>query len=317
MAIYIKDNVDGGSDTISYSFTSRAPVLATIVGVTPSSLSAGTATDVIVTFSEPIASITTAGITLTGVGTLDNARFSFPYLGDNTKARIGITSTSVTGVTFANIVDLNEGAAASPSASISTATALRGLQYGNKLNYAYASNLITDTGYWTWQMWVHIPSAAGYAIGGHLAGIEWHDAGDTRLYLEPGPAADNINYMIPVSAGSKLVGNGAKRLTITRSGTTFQIYINGTLIGSKVIPEYVFGTNFRLTIGLFNSNNIYSSTARIFNVLVWDTLRTGTQIGANDFTGALHFYTLDGTLADSVGTLHLTAAGTPTYIARL
>ena len=75
--------------------------------------------------------------------------------------------------------------------------------------------------------------------------------------------------------------------------------------------------NFRLTVGLFNTDNVYSSTARIFNVSVWDTLRTGTQIGANDLTGALHFYTLDGVLTDSVSTLHLSAAGTPTYIARL
>jgi hypothetical protein len=85
-------------------------------------LATGTATDVIVTFSEPIASVPSAGISLTGSGTLDNARFSFPYLGDNTKARVGITSTSVTGITFAGVVDVNESATASPSASISSGT---------------------------------------------------------------------------------------------------------------------------------------------------------------------------------------------------
>jgi hypothetical protein len=122
--------------------------------------------------------------------------------------------------------------------------------------------------------------------------------------------------MIPVSAGSRLVGNGPKRLTITRSGTTFQIYINGTLIGSTVISTYVFGVNFRLTVGVFNINNIYSSAACIWDATIWVTLRTGTQIGANDLTGALHHYTLDGVLTDSVGALNLTAAGTPTYIAR-
>jgi hypothetical protein len=78
------------------------------------------ATDVVVSFSEPIASVPVGGISLTGVGTLDTARFSFPYLGDNTKARIGITSTSVTGVTFGGIIDVNESATASPSASLST-----------------------------------------------------------------------------------------------------------------------------------------------------------------------------------------------------
>ena len=121
LSIYIRDNVDGGSDTLTYSFTARAPVLATIVSLSPASLATGSATDVIVTFSEPIASIPIGGVSLTGAGTLDNARFSFPYLGDNTKARVGVTSTSVTAVTFAGIVDVNEGATASPSASITTA----------------------------------------------------------------------------------------------------------------------------------------------------------------------------------------------------
>ena len=83
-------------------------------------MAAGSATDVVVTFSEPIASVPIGGISLSGAGTLDTARFSFPYLGDSTKVRVGVTSTSVTAITFTGIVDVNEGATASPSASITT-----------------------------------------------------------------------------------------------------------------------------------------------------------------------------------------------------
>jgi hypothetical protein len=188
------------------------------------------------------------------------------------------------------------------------------LAYGNNLNYAYATNVISNTGSWTWQMWVNIPNSSGYAIGGHFAGIEWHDAGDTRFYLEPGPLQDNLGYQLSVASNQRIVGNGPKRLTITRSGTSFQVFINGTLIGGTAVSEYIFGSNFRLTVGFFNSTNVYASNARMWDVTVWDTVRTSTQILANDLTSALHHYSLNGNLQDSIGTLHLSAAGTVSYI---
>jgi hypothetical protein len=316
LSIYIRDNVDGGSDTLTYSFTARAPVLATIVAVEPASLAAGSATDVIVTFSEPIASVPLGGISLTGAGTLDTARFSFPYQGDNTKARIGVTSTSVTGVTFAGIVDVNEGATASPSASISTAEPPQAIAYGNAANYAYGSGLVTDTGSWTWQFWANLPTGAGYAIGGHFAGIEWHDAANNDWYLEPGPGGDNMGYKLTIGAANRITYNGTKRMTLVRSGTNFTLYSNGVNRGSISIPVYTFTGNYRTNVGIFNASSVYPVGGRTWDHSIWDTARTAAQIAANDLSGRLHHYSLNGTLDDSVGSLNLTGAGTPTYIAR-
>ena len=273
------------------------------------------ATDVIVTFSEPIASVPTAGITITGVGTLDNARFSFPYLGDVTKCRVGITSTSVTGISFAGIVDVNESATASPSASLSTALPLAGIQYGSTTNYAYASNLITDTGSWTWQFWANLPQGAGYAIGSHFAGLEWHDASNNDWYLEPGSNPNNMGYKITIGSANRITYNGPRRITITRNGTTFTIHTDGLAVGSKAVSGYTFGTQFRTNVGFYNTANVYPSNGRMWDVTIWDSVRSAAQIAANDLTGAAHHYSLDNTLADSVGGVDLTAAGAPTYVA--
>jgi hypothetical protein len=524
-------------------------VLATIVGGEPSALSTSIATDVVVTFSEPIASIPSAGISLTGSGTLDNARFSFPYLGDNTKARVGITSTSVTGITFAGIIDVNESATASPSASITTsleaqfvldasrsstltlsgsnvtswktvagatpiahlngatkpslvanslnglptvnfnnsnsgagetnrwryvqsfgtsyslfavcniypasgaynggvmvtadnfdhnlgdyqksgsstpsikintlditgnsritpidlgaaptgwfvvemrvggsdafvraagsskralaswtaaldhlnvggspytghatsfslaelriytgavndtahtsivdelkakwfgagtvlASPTSGLAYGSASNYAYGSGLVTDTGSWTWQFWANLPTGAGYAIGGHFAGIEWHDAANTDWYLEPGPGGDNMGYKLVIGASNRITYNGTKRMTLVRSGTNFTLYSNGVNVGAISIPVYTFTDNYRTSVGIYNASSVYPVGGRTWDHSIWDTARTAAQIAANDLSGRLHHYTLNGTLADSVGSLNLTAAGAVTYIAR-
>jgi hypothetical protein len=285
-------------------------VLANIVGVEPSALSTSIATDVVVTFSEPIATVPSGGISLTGAGTLDTARFSFPYLGDNTKARVGITSTSVTGITFAGIIDVNEGAATSPSASITTISGPSGLQYGSAANFAYAADLISDTGSWTWQMWVNIPQPAGYAVGAHFAGLEWHEWVSGDFY--PMESYSDLSTVMTVG----VVGGGGRRLTITRSGNVFEIFLNGVSKGSRTKPAYAFNNQFRANKGYFNTTSIYPDAARIWDHTIWNSVRTAAQIAANDLTGALHHYSLNGTLADSVGSINLTAAGTPTYIAR-
>ncbi len=106
-------------------------------------------------------------------------------------------------------------------------------------------------------------------------------------------------------------------MTLVRSGTNFTIYVNGVVRGAtKSVPVYTFTGNYRTNVGLFNSTYVYPSTGRTWDHTIWNTARTATQIAENDLTGAIHHYSLDGTLADSIGTLNLTAAGTPTYIAR-
>ena len=113
-----------------------------------------------------------------------------------------------------------------------------------------------------------------------------------------------------------IIGQGAKRLTITRSGDVFEVFLNGVSKGSRTKPTYVFNDQFRSNKGLFNDSSVFPNTGRIWDHTIWDSVRTPAQIAADDLGGALHHYSLDYTLADSIGDVDLTANGTPTYIAR-
>ena len=125
-----------------------------------------------------------------------------------------------------------------------------------------------------------------------------------------------MGYKVVIGSANRITYNGPRRITITRTGTTFTIHTDGIAVGSKIVSGYTFGTQFRTNVGYYNTTSVYPSTGRTWDVTIWDSVRTAAQIAANDLTGAAHHYSLDNTLADSAGAVNLTAAGTPTYIDR-
>ena len=183
---------------------------------------------------------------------------------------------------------------------------------GNKINNLSATNLITDTGSWTFQGMFNISSAYDQAILFHFCGMEIRDTGSGTVYLQPGPSPNVTGYSVAVT--SAILSKGNVRFTLTRSGTTFTGYVNGSLYFTKSVPIYIYNNQYYANRGSFQQDAMYDTPSKTWDHIIWDTVRTTTQILNNDITGALHRYSLDSSVNDSIGTANLTTSGTVSYL---
>jgi hypothetical protein len=189
---------------------------------------------------------------------------------------------------------------------VSTTSGTIALSYSSKFNYAYGDSLVTDASQWTWDFYIKLPTMVNpwyLPTGGFFGGISWQ-VRDTTVWIRGGSdwVAPPLNLNWSFSS--------PRRLTLTRSGNTISLFVDGSYVYSITDSSRV--TNLQVT-GL-NDRDIYPADGRIWGMSIWNTVRTPAQILSNQLDEVAHHWLLNGNLQNSVsGGVTLSEVGTVTY----